>query len=181
MSNKKKNTGVPFQKYVFTEFLKESVIGNSSTTVVCCLNGRMCRTRESGCSLRLAQSWSKLMTNPKEVRLSMSSLMKVYSDALENIGNTISMWVKEFWGFQDRGKLKRVRIVVNVLGIMERQVSALLDGFEQQMQIDLIKNALFGKILDIHCKEYSDSITSEDIREFYIAKMEKYTEKKVFL
>ena len=47
------------------------------------------------------------------------------------------------------------------------------------MQIDLIKNALFGKILDMHCKEYSGSITSEDIKEFYIAKIQRYAIKKL--
>lgn len=40
------------------------------------------------------------------------------------------------------------------------------------MQIDLIKNGLLGKILDLNCKEYSSAITSEDIKEFFIAKIQ---------
>lgn len=47
------------------------------------------------------------------------------------------------------------------------------------MQIDLVRNGLLGKILDLHCKEYSCSITSEDIKEFYIAKIQLHSFKSL--
>ncbi len=40
------------------------------------------------------------------------------------------------------------------------------------MQIELIRNGLLGRVLDLNCKEYSSAITSEDIKEFYIAKIQ---------
>lgn len=57
---------------------------------------------------------------------------------------------------------------------LEKALKSLLDLLEQSMQINLIRNALFARVLDLHCTLYSLSITSEDIKEFYIAKMQRH-------
>lgn len=57
----------------------------------------------------------------------------MHSDLLENIANTVSIWVKEFYGELDKSKVKRVRIVVKLLSIFEKYLISLLDTIEQSI------------------------------------------------
>ncbi|KAL4432989.1 hypothetical protein ABPG74_005362 [Tetrahymena malaccensis] len=179
MSNKKKNAIIPFRKHIFTEYLRESLIGNSQTSIICCLSNTQKRVNDTSNVLRLGNACKKIYTNPKETKYSLSQQQNIYNDILENIGNTISIWLKEFWGEIEKSKHKRLKIIFKILRNLEKYLYSLLDGLEQQIQIDLIKNALFSKILDMHCKVYSESITSEDIKEFFIAKIQVYAKKQL--
>lgn len=43
--------------------------------------------------------------------------------------------------------------------------------------MELLRNGMLGRALDLHCGLYSRSITSEEIKEFYIASLNRHASK----
>lgn len=72
MSSKKKNLIIPFRKHIFTEYLRECLIGNSCTNIICCLSNTQKRANDTADILRIGNMCKKIMTNPKDVKNSVA-------------------------------------------------------------------------------------------------------------
>jgi hypothetical protein len=106
---------VPFRKDAFTEYMRESFIGNSQTSIMFCLNSTIKRSIDTANILRIGNICKKVSTNPSPLTFSTAGFISTHTDILENLNNTVSMWSKEFYGELDKAKIKRVRIVIRLL------------------------------------------------------------------
>lgn len=163
---------VPYTNNHITEMLRDSLGWNSKTYFLCCMSSLDQEYMDTANSLRIANFAKFVTTSPHQISFSFSYSQTIYLDIKVNMIDTINIWLNEFESdTKDPLKKKRMLEVFDNLNKIEQTLMKIIEAYDFFGRLQSALNSLCAQLLAMGCQAYSKSITSDDIKEFYIAKL----------
>ncbi|KAL4463102.1 hypothetical protein ABPG74_007103 [Tetrahymena malaccensis] len=176
LKTRKSNT-IPFKDNKLIEYLRECFGGNSQTYLVGCANPLQDYQQDTEAMVRYLNISRSITTNPEIVRYSNKTQEYQAELYQKLIRENIQGWISEF--LTDPSNLSkqqqlRLSIIGNILFKIQQILSKLLSIYNEVQHSQEQLQIIYKEIIESMSKAYNKCITSSDIKEFYIGKIQQY-------
>ncbi|KAL4496429.1 hypothetical protein ABPG72_014659 [Tetrahymena utriculariae] len=173
----RKSNSIPFKDNKLIEYLRECIGGNSQTYLLGCANPLQDYQQDTEAMIRYLNISRSITTNPEFVRYSnitQEYQVEVYKKLIrENIQGWISEFVTDPQSLSKQQQL-RLSIIGNILFKIQQILSKLLSIYNEVQYSQEQLQVIYKDIIESMSKAYTKCITSSDIKEFYIGKIQQY-------
>lgn len=81
--------------------------------------------------------------------------------------------------YLDHNRVQRGKAVFKIILDLQSYFSSILDSFDAIADLKYQLNCYYSQLISFHCSKYLSVITTEDLKEFYLAKVELYAIEQV--
>ncbi|EAS01723.2 kinesin motor catalytic domain protein (macronuclear) [Tetrahymena thermophila SB210] len=173
----RKSNSIPLKDNKLIEYLRECIGGNSQTYLIGCANPLQNYQQDTEAMVRYLNISRSITTNPEIVRYSNKTQeyqAELYQKLIrENIQGWISEFLTDPQSLNKQQQL-RLQIIGNILFKIQQILSKLLLIYSEVQHNQEQLQVIYNEIIENMSKAYTKCITSSDIKEFYIGKIQQY-------